>query len=99
MELITKTDEICVSFMRELKEIECAVSSIFKDYRPVLNGERYLTDRELSKTLNISRRTLQDYRTERKIPYYLIGGKILYKESDIEKILNDNYYPQSDGSL
>jgi excisionase family DNA binding protein len=64
--------------------------------RPALNGERYLTDRELSKTLNISRRTLQDYRTEGKIPYYPVGGKILYRESDIEKILMDSYHPQLD---
>jgi predicted site-specific integrase-resolvase len=43
--------------------------------------------------LKISRRTLQDYRTEGKIPYYQLGGgKILYRESDIEKMLEDNYF-------
>jgi excisionase family DNA binding protein len=94
MELITKTDEIYVSFLRRAEEIENAVSGMFENYRPVLNGERYLTDRELSKRLNISRRTLQDYRTEGRIPYYLIGGKILYKESDMEKLLEGNYYPK-----
>jgi excisionase family DNA binding protein len=96
MDLITKTDEICVSFLKRIEETDSAVSGILGNYRPALNGERYLTDRELSKTLNISRRTLQDYRTEGKIPYYLVGGKILYRESDIEKILMNNYHPQSD---
>ncbi len=59
--------------------------------RPTLNGDRYLTDKELSERLKISRRALQEYRNEGKIPYYQIGAKILYKESDIEKMLKDGY--------
>jgi len=27
------------------------------------------------------------------LDYQLGGGKILYRESDIEKMLNDNYFP------
>jgi predicted site-specific integrase-resolvase len=69
---------------------------MFRNYRPVLDGERYLIDRELSKILNISRRTLQDYRTGGRIPYYLIGGKILYRESDIEKMLTENCHPKQE---
>ena len=41
-----------------------------------LKGERFVTD-ELSRLLKISRRTLQEYRTARIIPYYLIQGKVL----------------------
>jgi len=69
------------------------IESLVENYKPSLNGERYLTDREVSERLKVSRRTLQDYRTEGKIPYYQLGGKILYCESDIEKMLNDNYFP------
>jgi excisionase family DNA binding protein len=58
-----------------------------------LNGERYLTDKEVSEKLKVSRRTLQDYRNEGKISYCQLGGKILYRESDIEKMLEDNYFP------
>ena len=64
--------------------IESLPKSIFK-------GERFLTDKELSKVLRISRRTLQEYRTFGVIPYYQMQGKILYKESDIMKILEDAY--------
>ena len=56
-----------------------------------LGGERYLTDKEVSAQLKLSRRTLQDYRNERRISYYQLGGKILYRESDIEKMLQENY--------
>jgi len=57
-----------------------------------LNGEKYLTDKEVSEKLKVSRRTLQDYRNQGRIAYIQLGGKILYKESDIEKMLEDNYY-------
>ena len=60
-------------------------------HRPVLDGEHYLTDRELSGRLKISRRTLQEYRNEGRLPYIQLGGKVLYRESDIEKMLRDGY--------
>ncbi len=59
--------------------------------RPTLGGERFLTDREVSARLKVSRRTLQDYRNNGIIAYYQLGGKILYKESDIESMLAANY--------
>nr|WP_314695812.1 hypothetical protein [Prevotella histicola] len=34
---------------------------------------------------------MQDYRDRRIIPYILFAGKILYKESDLERLLEDNY--------
>ncbi len=61
--------------------------------RPMLKGERYLTDREVSQRLKISRRTLQDYRNDGRISYLLLGGKVLYRESDIERMLDDAYRP------
>ena len=36
-------------------------------------------------------RTLQDYRNEGRIAYIQLGGKILYRESDIERMLADSY--------
>jgi len=81
-----------MSFIRTLDEIERNFDKILKDYHFPFNGARYLTDKEVSVILKISRRTLQEYRNEGRIAYYMIGGKILYKESDIEKMLNDNYF-------
>lgn len=56
----------------------------------ILSGHRYLTDAELAKCLKISRRTLQEYRNNGIIPFYHVGGKILYKEADIEEFLETN---------
>ena len=39
--------------------------------------------------LGISKRSLQNYREKGLVPYSNIGGKIFYKEADIQKILED----------
>lgn len=58
-----------------------------KNFRPVLNGERYITDSELAEKLKLTRRTLADYRMNGRLPYYKVGGKLLYKEKDILVLL------------
>ena len=39
----------------------------------------------------VEHRTLQDYRDRKIIPYTQFAGKILYKASDLERILEENY--------
>ena len=56
-----------------------------------MGHEAFFTDKEVSARLKVSRRTLQDYRNEGRIAYIQLGGKILYRESDIERMLNDGY--------
>lgn len=74
-----------------LENLERMLSDMEKAPRPMFRGERFLTDEELSGILRVSRRTLQEYRTFGVIPYYLLQGKVLYKESDIQKMLEDAY--------
>ena len=69
-----------------LEKMEKMLSVIEKMPKSLFNGERFLTDEELSKVLRVSRRTLQEYRT-----FGMVQGKTLYKESDILKILEDSY--------
>ncbi|WP_101690165.1 helix-turn-helix domain-containing protein [Dysgonomonas massiliensis] len=91
MSLITEKDEQIKSFFEALSEILTAIENALKDSKPLLQGEHYLTDSEVSDKLKIARRTLQDYRTQGLISYVKLGGKILYKSSDLEKLLSDNY--------
>ncbi|MFI3294036.1 MAG: helix-turn-helix domain-containing protein [Rikenellaceae bacterium] len=60
------------------------------NFRPSLMGTRFLNDEQLSNLLHVNRRTLQEYRNNGYLSYYKICGKIIYKESDIEKILQEN---------
>ena len=75
----------------ELDRIAKDAATMADENQPLLGGEHYLTDRELSQRLKISRRTLQDYRNNGILPYRQLGGKILYRESDIERVLQSCY--------
>ena len=90
-ELMTKDNEWITHFMGSLDRLLDNYERMTADYRPTLGGERFFTDKEVSARLKVSRRTLQDYRNERRIAYIQLGGKILYRESDIEKLLLDGY--------
>ena len=81
-ELINKDNKWIIHFMGSLDRLLDNVEHLTANYRPTLGGERFFTDKEVSARLKVSRRTLQDYRNE---------GRIAYRESDIEKMLNDGY--------
>ena len=59
--------------------------------RPMLGGEVYITGEEVCSQLRLSTRTLQEYRNAGILPFYKIGGKILYKQSDIQTMLERHY--------
>jgi len=91
-QLITsENNERVKSFFLSLDRISSLMERLFASRRPTLNGESFYTDKELSQKLKISRRSLQDYRNEGRIPYIQLGGKVLYRSSDIEKLLEDGY--------
>lgn len=89
--LITKDNARVVAFFESLDRMLDDVEYMARNCRPTLRGERFLTDKELAQRLRVSRRTLQEYRTNGQIAYILLGGKVLYRESDIEKMLNEAY--------
>ncbi|MBK5722174.1 helix-turn-helix domain-containing protein [Dysgonomonas sp. Marseille-P4677] len=89
--LITKNTPRIVEFFSSIDHMLDNLEKMRINSKPILNGERYITDKELSERLKISRRALQEYCNEGRIPYYQIGAKILYRESDVEKILEANY--------
>ena len=92
-EIITQQDPQMQMFAQlmegTLKKLErcCATT------RPMLGGEVYLTGEEVCSQLRLSTRTLQEYRNARILPFYKIGGKILYKQSDIQAMLEKHYNP------
>ena len=89
--LITGNNERIKSLFLSLDRHSSALERLFSSRKPTLDGESFYTDEELSKKLKISRRSLQDYRNEGRIPYVKLGGKILYRSSDIEKLLEEGY--------
>lgn len=91
-EVIMKDNERIKAFLGSLNRMLAKLEIVLTSYKLMLNGERFLTDVQVSERLKVSRRTLQQYRSEGRISYFKFGGKSLYRESDIEKILEKNYY-------
>ena len=82
----------------EMQVVLSAISSVSKrikevaqTHMPLFDGEHFLTGKEVCERLYISPRTLQDYRDRRVLPYTQFAGKILYKASDLTKLLEENY--------
>ena len=90
--MTSDNNEHIKAFFLSLERLSSVIESLFKGKKSSLNGESFYTDEELAKKLKISRRSLQDYRNEGRIPYIKLGGKILYRSSDIEKLLEDGYH-------
>lgn len=92
-DVITERTPQVIAFFQTMESLLTNIESMAGNCRPFLNGERFMTNKQLAEVLKISRRTLQDYRTNGILSYYMVGGKVLYKESDVLKLLEDNYYP------
>ena len=91
MDLFTNDNDEIIAHQEMIAQLKSRIESILKNYRPVMNGEIYLSGEDVCKLLHISKRTLQQYRDDNILPYIQIGGKIIYKESDILTILERNY--------
>ena len=88
--LLTKESPEIRQFFRTIDTLSHLLDIQAENFRPLLNGDRYMTDSELAGKLKLTRRTLADYRLNGKIPYYKIGGKLLYKEKDVLALLESN---------
>ncbi|GAB6977277.1 helix-turn-helix domain-containing protein [Prevotella falsenii] len=74
-----------------LSGVSKRIKEVAQTHKPLFGGEHFLTGKEVCEQLYISTRTLQDYRDRRVIPYTQFAGKILYKASDLERLLENNY--------
>ena len=52
-----------------------------------------MTSDEVCKALSLSKRALQHYRTSGVIPYSSLGNRIVFRETDIARILQANFIP------
>lgn len=85
--IFTINDELIAEALESLRKASRKADVLMENYKPVLHGERLMTDGELATVLRVSPRALRDYRNDGILPYIRMKGNILYKESDIEKVL------------
>ena len=74
-DLLTKESPEIIRFFQDIEYLTRFLDSEQDRYRPVLNGERYITEAELAELLKITRRTLIEHRTTGLFPYYRLGAR------------------------
>ncbi|ASE64289.1 DNA-binding protein [Chryseobacterium indologenes] len=62
-----------------------------KKNKNAIDGEELLDNQDLLQMLKISNRSLQRYRSEGKLLYYTISGKLYYKLSDVHQFIRDSF--------
>lgn len=72
------------SFFTALDELSATIKQTLQNRTLHLNGEKYLTNREVCQLLRISSRTLQNWRDTGKIPFIKLQGKILYSDTALK---------------
>lgn len=83
MDILDNKSPQIVSFFTALDELSATIQQAQQNRTPHLNGEKYLTIREVCQLLRISSRTLQNWRDTGKIPFVRLKRKILYRESEM----------------
>ena len=97
MELYTNEDS--QDLLKALNDALPYIEYVMGTHKPLFDGERYLTSEELCSILKISRRTLQNYRENGFLPFIQLPGKVLFRESDIRKVLEERFRPSYDEDL
>ncbi|MDR1883966.1 MAG: helix-turn-helix domain-containing protein [Prevotella sp.] len=62
----------------------------------LLEGERLLDNQDVCQMLNVSKRTLQRYRSSGELPYQMLYHKTFYRESDVEAFIKANFVKGGD---
>ena len=79
------------SFQELLNKIEQINEKLNSLQKPEHDLNRWITNEEACKSLDVSSRTMQTYRDNGIISFSQIGSKIYYKWEDIENHLRSNY--------
>ena len=90
-DIITRDSSEFKELRRNIIRAIQAVDILIDTHRPAIGNEVYLTSEEVCSLFGLSKRSLQNYRDNRLIPYTTIGGKILYPQSAILELLEANF--------
>ncbi len=91
-EIVNKEMPEMKQLISGIQEVSKRIREIAQTHRPLFGGEIYLTGQNVCERLFVSPRTLQDYRDKSIIPYTQIAGKILYRLSDINRLLQEKHW-------
>ena len=80
-----------------MQKLSKKLSEIGKDIKSLINtsevfdaDEKLLDNQDLAFLLKVSCRTLQRYRTSKKLPYFMVGHKTYYRTSDVREFVRSH---------
>jgi len=77
--------------MERFDRLETHFSKPPERERPTFNSELLLDNQDMCLMLNVSKRSMQRYRTLGWLPYQQIDQKIYYLLSDVEKFIKEHF--------
>ena len=89
MKVITIESSAFTALTEQIAEIAVYVRAVSGE-RKGESSDMLLTTREAAHLLNVSTRTLQRMRSEQRIAYVVLRGKCRYRQSEIDRLLEDS---------
>lgn len=88
--IIESLKEVCRNHQELNKRLDKLIDGLSKTRK--MPADPFFSNEEFMELMSISVRTAQLWRDEGLIGYSKLSGKIYYKMSDIQKLLNDSYH-------
>ena len=86
MELVVIEKNAYLRLKQQVEDLFTQIEAVKKKFG-IVEKEKWMDAQEVCLALNISKRTLQSYREYGIIPCSFIGGKYMYQESDLVRVL------------
>lgn len=84
-------------FVSWMEKLSAKLNEIGKDLKSFIQtkdvleeDEKIMDNQDLAFLLKVSYRTLQRYRTSRKLPYFMIGHKTYYRVNDVRSFVHEH---------
>ncbi len=88
MEVVAIQKSALDKIKNELKELLNLTENATKKYTAIFKEEKWLDNQEVCLMMNITKRTLQTYKSKGLLPYTKLNRKNYYKRSDVLALLN-----------
>ena len=89
--IITRDSSEFKELRRNIIRAIQAVDIMIDTHRPAIGSEVYFTSEEVCSLFGLSKRSLQNYRDNRQIPYTSIGGKMRIPQAASFILLESHY--------
>jgi len=88
MEIVCIDLDAWENLKQQVSRLTTEVAALKELYLPNPR-DGWIDSADVCRALGISKRTLQTWRNNGKMPYSMLGGKVYYREGEIHKLLEE----------